>query len=359
MDKKKPIMKLRLQFFFILLLASTTQLIAQEGNFSNFFKAETGDATKLTQAYLSPLFRGIGVGLNSGWYHSARAKNLGKFDVKFMATGAFVPSEDQSFDVRNIGLSNQTRLAPNQSTSFSPTAFGKDIKGPEMELFASDGKPLGSFTLPNGLGFNIVPSPQLQVTVGVIKNTDVSVRYTPKIGNNDFGRFSVFGFGAKHEITSLLFPGKTEKLIPIDIAIAFAYSQINFERKITKDEQLDESNSGRDLNQRIDGKFSGISADIIVSKKLSVFTPFVSLSYNTSKTNVGIKGDFIFKSDPTLPMPNYTTATDPVSIQQNDLAAFRGNIGFQLQLAFFRLYSTYSIGKYQAFTAGIGFGIGK
>lgn len=355
-------MKLRLHFLFILLVASTTQLLAQEeGSFSDFFKSGTGDATKLTQAYLSPLFRGIGVGLNSGWYQSAKAKNLGKFDVKFMATAALVPSEEQSFDVRNIGLSNQTKLAPNQSTSLSPTAFGKDIKGPEMELFSSDGtKPLGNFTLPNGLGVNIVPSPQLQVTVGVIKNTDVSVRYTPKIGTNDFGRFSVLGFGAKHEITSLLFPGKTEKLIPIDVAVAFAYSQIKFERKILKDEQLDESNSGRDLNQRIDAKFSGISADIIVSKKLSVFTPFVSLSYNTSKTNVGVKGDFIFETDPTIiSAAPYTTVTDPVTIKQNDLAALRGNIGFQLQLAFFRLYSTYSISKYQAFTAGIGFGIGK
>lgn len=352
-------MKLRLQILFLLSLSSLTPILAQEGSFSDFFKTGTGDATKLTKAYLSPLFTGIGVGLNSGWYQSAKAKNLGKFDVKFMATAALVPSEDQSFDVRNIGLSNQTRLAPNQNNPNSPTAFGKDIKGPEMELFASDGKPLGSFTLPNGLGFNIVPSPQLQVTVGVIKNTDVSIRYTPKIGNNEFGRFSVLGFGAKHEITSLLFPGKTEKLIPIDIAVAFAYSQINFERKITKDEQLDESNSGRDLNQRIDGKFSGISADIIVSKKLSVFTPFVSLSYNTSKTNVGVKGDFIFRDYSSPLIPTYTTATDPVSIQQNDLAAFRGNIGFQLQLAFFRLYSTYSISKYQAFTAGIGFGIGK
>lgn len=355
-------MKLRLQFFFILLFASATQLLAQE-NFANFFKTGTGDATKLTQAYLSPLFSGIGVGLNSGWYHTARAKNLGKFDVKFMATGALVPSENQSFDVRNIGLSSQTRVAENETNFSSPTAFGKDIKGPEMELFASDGKPLGSFTLPEGSGFNIVPSPQLQVTVGVIKNTDVSIRYTPKIGNNNYGRFSVFGLGAKHEITSLLFPSKTEKLIPIDIAVAFAYSQIKFERKISKDEQLDESKSNRDLNQRIEGKFSGISADIIVSKKLSVFTPFVSLSYNTSKTDIGVRGDFKFKSEPleqTEPQEDqYTTVTDPVSIKQNDLAAFRGNIGFQLQLAFFRLYSTYSISKYQAFTAGIGFGIGK
>jgi|GEM_PF-5792718 len=55
----------------------------------------------------------------------------------------------------------------------------------------------------------------------------------------------------------------------------------------------------------------------------------------------------------------FTTITNPVSLQQTDLAALRGNIGFQVQLAFFRLYSTYSISKYQAVTAGIGIGIGK
>ncbi len=326
-------MKLRIQLLFLFSITFATQLLAQEANFTDFFKTGTGDATKLTQAYLSPLFTGVGIGLNSGWYQTAKAKNLGKFDVKFMATTAIVPNENQSFDVRNIGLSNQTRLS-NQNNFNSPTSFGNDTRGPEIKLYDKNEKELGSFNLPKGSGFNFVPSPQLQVTVGVIKNTEVSVRYTPKIGNNEIGRFSVLGFGAKHEITSLLFPGKTEKLIPIDIAVAFAYSQVKFERKIAKADQLDESNSGKDLNQRIEGKFSGISADIIVSKKLSVFTPFVSLSYNTSKTDVGIKGDFIFKSDPTSPIPDYTTATNPVSIKQNDLAAFLATLAFNYNWPF-------------------------
>lgn len=340
------------------ILAFTTNLFAQEGNFSDFMKTSSADATKLTQAYLAPLFSGIGVGLNSGWYHTAKAKNLGRFDFKFMATAALVPSSDQSFDVRSIGLSSQTRLT-NPSDFNTPTAFGADKAGPKMDLYDKNNQLVGSFNLPNGTGINIVPTPQLQVTVGIIKNTDVSIRYTPKIGNNDVGKFSVLGFGAKHEITSLIFPGKTKKLIPIDIAVAFAYSQIKFERQIATADQLDESNSGKNLNQRVEGKFSGISADIIVSKKLSVFTPFVSLSYNTSKTDIGVKGDFIFRDYTSPIIPTYTTNTDPVNIQQNDLAALRGNIGFELKLAFFRLYSTYSISKYQAFTAGIGLGIGK
>jgi hypothetical protein len=351
----KTIQKLLL---IIVLLATTSHLFAQSNGFTEIIKTGTGDATKLTQAYLSPLFKGIGMGLNSGWYQSAKAKNLGKFDIKFMATTALVPSEDRMFDVRNIGLSSQTQLAPNQNDYNSPTAFGSGKRGPKMDLKDKDGTKIGSFTLPNGSGLNIVPTPQLQLTVGVIKNTDISIRYTPKIGNNSYGRFSVLGFGAKHELTSLIFPGKVGKLVPIDIALAFSYSQVKFERLIAIADQLDESKSGKNLNQRVEGKFSGISADVIVSKKLAAFTPFVSLSYNTSKTDIGVKGDFIV-ANPLTPAQPYSTITNPVSLQQTDLAALRGNIGFQIQLAFFRLYSTYSISKYQAVTAGIGFGIGQ
>lgn len=341
----------------LLLFANTNILFAQSDGFTEIIKTGSGDANKLTQAYLSPLFTGVGIGLNSGWYHSAKAKNLGRFDFKFMATAAIVPSENQIFDVRNIGLSNQTRLS-NPNNFNTPTAFGNNSSGPQMDIYDTNNSKIGSFTLPSGSGFNLIPTPQLQITVGLIKNTDVSIRYSPKIGNDKYGRFSVLGFGAKHELTSLIFPGIVGKLVPIDIAVAFAYSQVNFERLISINEQLDESNSNKNLNQRVEGKFSGISADIILSKKLSVFTPFVSLNYNTSNTNVGIKGDFVIANPPTSSQA-FTTITNPVSLQQTDLAALRGNIGFQIELAFFRLYSTYSISKYQAVTAGIGFGIGK
>ncbi len=308
------------------------------------------DATKLAQAYFSPAFKGFGFGMNSGWYNSAKAKNLGKFDLRIQATAAFVPTSDQAIRFSELGLS--PNVAYDRPTS--PTLFGDDIAGATLSL---KDNPSVKFEMPEGTNFNVVPSPQIQLTVGAIKNTDVSLRYTPKVKGNDFGSVQALGFGVKHEITKYLFPAKTEKIIPMDLAVAFGYNQLKYDYAIKVADQLNDRNPGSDLNQRVKMKLSGFTIDAILSKKLAVFTPFVSVGYNSAKTEFGVLGDYNF-SDPTA-TGGYRDFTDPININQTDISGVRGNLGFSLHLAFFRLYGAYSIGQYQAFTGGIGFGIGK
>jgi hypothetical protein len=350
----------------ILILAITSlsfESYAQDG-VSALVKSGPADAQKLAQAYLNPLFKGIGFGMNSGWYNSAKAKNLGKFDIRFQGSGAIVPLSDQSFDVSKIGLSNKTRV---NGSPITPTAFGDNTTGSLIELFSDDNKKVGEFNMPNGTGLKFVPSPQIQATVGIIKNTDISIRYSPEIGkNSDMGSIQVLGFGVKHEITKLLLPGKSEKIIPVDIAVAFGYNQIKYKYQFKTTAQIDDSNSGQNLNQRVEGTFSGYTFDAILSKKLTIFTPFISVGYNTAKTDIGLLGRYIVRTAvPTLtsPLPNspdkFTTFTDPVKFDQKDITGIRSSLGFSLHLAFFRLYAAYSIGEYSAITGGIGFGIGK
>ncbi len=352
-------------FVYLAVAALPTSLSfnANAQDISDLIKSGPEDATKLAQAYFLPAFKGFGFGMNSAWYNSAKAKNLGKFDLRIQGTGSIVPTADRSINLASLGLSS--RVTYNSPTT--PTLFGKDETGAQVNLRDNAGNNIGSFNMPNGLGFNIVPSPQVQLTVGVIKNTDVSVRYSPKIGNSgDFGTVQVLGFGVKHEITKLLMPGKTEKIIPIDIALAFGYNQLTYDKSIPIEDQLDDKNSGANLNQRVEGKLSGYTFDAIVSKKLAIFTPFASIGYNTAKTELGLLGTYVARTGaPTVTDPNatnddkFTTFVDPVNISQKDIAGLRGNVGFSLHLAFFRLYGSYSIGEYQAVSAGIGFGIGK
>jgi hypothetical protein len=342
------------------LLISFNYAYAQ--NTTNLVKNIPSDATKLAQAYFMPAFKGFGFGMNSGWYNSAKTKNLGKFDVRLIQlSAAFVPTQDQSFDISKLGLSSTTQAKGN---SISPTLLSDAGTAANLSIKDDNGNEVSSITLPNGSGYKYAPSPQLQVTVGIIKNTDVSVRYTPKLGKETgkFGTVQVLGFGVKHEITKYILPGKTEKIIPIDIALAFGYNQLTYSYKLPIAQQIDDQNSGRDLNQKVDIKFSGYTIDAILSKKIAIFTPFVSVGYNSSQTQLKVLGDYVVRTgvNPTLPITNrYSTFTDPVSIKQNDISGLRGDIGFSLHLLFLRLYGAYSIGQYQAVTGGIGFGIGK
>ncbi len=343
---------------FIFLFATLTS--KAQGDFSELIKSGPEDATKLANAYLNPLFKGLGFGANSGWYNSAKAKNLGKFDIRFVGTAALVPQEDQSFDITKIGLSTKTKIKGSGS-GLTPTAFGKEnANRPTVEVLDNNGRTVAEFKMPGVAGISFVPSPQIQATMGLIKNTDVALRYSPAIGNDNFGRLQVLGFGVKHEITPWLLPGKSEKIIPVDIAVAFGYNQTEYNLAIKQEDQIDDSNSGRNLRQRIEGKFTGYTFDAILSKKLAVFTPFVSVCYHSSKTKIGALGEYIVTSGATLTgTRTYTTLTDPVNIEKKAISELRGNIGFSLHLAFFRLYGAYSVGDYQAITGGIGFGIGK
>ncbi|OAQ42224.1 hypothetical protein A5893_03680 [Pedobacter psychrophilus] len=329
-------------------------------NTTNLVKNVPSDATKLAQAYFMPAFKGFGFGMNSAWYNSAKAKNLGKFDIRIQGTAAFVPSEDQSFDISKLGLSSTMQA---KGSPISPTLLSNDTKGSILSVKDDNGNEVTTIELPQGSGIKFAPSPQVQVTVGLIKNTDVSLRYTPQFGKEtgSFGAIQNLGFGIKHEITKYLLPGKTEKIIPIDIALAFGYNQLTYSYKLPIADQLDDRNSGQDLNQKVDIKFSGYTIDAVLSKKLAIFTPFVSVGYNSSQTQLKVLGSYIVRTGATVvpPAPTYSTFTDPVNIKQNDISGLRGNIGFSLHLAFLRLYGSYSVGQYQAVSGGIGFGIGK
>ena len=351
-------------FLIILALSSSTSLFAQS-NVSGIIKAGPADATKLTQAYLNPLFKGLGVGLNSGWTNTAHAKNAGRFELRFGVTGALIPKKDELFDVTKIGLSNNVRPA-NSANFLAPTVAGSKTAGPVLDVFDDNNRKVESFTLPQGRNLPFVPAPQIQASIGLPKGIEITLRAAPKVNlGTDFGSLSMIGGGVKVEIIPLI-AGKTlNKVIPVDIAVAVGYTQFNYKlpldvkpqsNSVPKDGQQSQDFS----NQMIDAQFSGINAEAILSKKLLFFTPFVSVGYNSSKTNAHLKGNYPMITGGSLLGPRtYTTFTDPVNISQKDVNGFRANTGFQLNMAIFRFYASYSLGEYQAVNVGLGIGLGK
>ncbi|MEO8793886.1 MAG: DUF6588 family protein [Daejeonella sp.] len=347
----------------VLTLTFSSSVFAQR-NVSGLIKAGPDDATKLTAAYLNPLFKGLGVGLNSGWNNTAHSKNAGRFEFRLGITGTFVPASDNQFDVTKIGLSSHVRPA-NPSEILAPTLSANKSSGPQMDVYDDDNNKVESFTMPKGQNLPIIPAPQLQATIGLPKGIDLSIRAVPKVNiGNDFGSLSMFGAGAKVELIPLI-AGKTiDKVIPVDIAVAFGYSQFNY--KLPLDVQAPsgsvpkDGNQNQDFsNQMIDATFSGMNAEAIISKKLLFFTPFLSVGYNTSKTKADMLGNYPVVTGGTLISKTYTTFTDPVHLNRDDIQGLKSTIGFQMNLAVLRLYGSYSVGEYNSANVGIGIGLGK
>ena len=351
-------------FVFSCILLSASSVFAQSG-VGELIKSGPADATKLAQAYLNPLFKGMGVGLNSGWHNTANVKKVGRFELRLGATGVTVGQSDRSFDVTKLGLSNTLRPS-NPSSVISPSVAGSDSDGPMMDIFDSNNRKIDSFTLPGGAGISTFPVPQLQGSIGLPKGIELDLRAIPtvKLGE-DFGSVGMIGGGIKIEVLQL-FTGKTaKKLLPIDLAVAAGYTQFTY--KLDLDVQPESGSIKKDpqqsddfTNQKIEAKLSGLNVEAILSKKLLFFTPFISVGYNGSKTIADLKGNYPLVTGATvLGTKTYTSFNNPVSIDQKDISGVRSNLGFQLNLAFFRMYASYSIAEYNAFNAGIGFGIGK
>lgn len=335
-----------------------------QSDVSGLIKSGPADATKLTQAYLKPLFMGLGTGLNSGWNNSAHSKNLLRFDLRVGLTAAVVPPIDENFDVTKIGLSNNIRPS-NPAQVITPTFAGKSTSRAGMTIYDSNNQALESFTMPDGAGLGLIPSPQIQGSIGLSNGVEVSLRAMPKVNlGNDFGSIEMLGGGLKIEVLPLI-SGMATKIFPVDIALAGGFTQFQYQVpldvKVPSGAIPASPEQVKDLsNQRIEAKFSGFTTEAIISKRFLIFTPFVSLGYQTSKTDAGLKGNFpVITGMTLLGQKTYTSFTDPVNIKQTDLDGFRANIGFQLNLAFFRIYGSYGMSEYNSFTGGIGFGLGK
>lgn len=336
-----------LKVLFALFLLVTAQKASAQQDVGSLFVSGPADATKLINAYFDPLYKGLGLGLTDGWTNTAKSKGFLKFDVRVSGSAAFVPQSGRSYDVNTLGLSN-IKPAPGAS-SIGPTAFGDDQEGGKMQVYTSNGVPTGKFfNLPQGVGFHVVPALQFQATLGLPKNIDVTLRAMPKIKlGNDLGSLSMIGFGAKIELLPLIM-GKTEKLVPVDIAISGGFTQYKYALNLNID-------NAANSDQHIDAKFNGVNFDAIISKKILFFTPFASVGYQTSNTNLKALGTYKFATSATTS----ATYVDPISVKQTDIDGVRGSLGFQLKFGFFKFYTSYTQAKYSMVNAGFGFGIGK
>ncbi len=345
------------------MLLLSTKIYAQD-YISALVKSGPADATKLANAYLEPLFKGFGYGINSGWNNTAKTKSLLGFDLRISASAVFIPSADKTFDITKIGLSNNVRPA-DASKTITPTIGGSSAAAPQISVYDDNNRKLETLTLPSGV-LSVIPAPQIQLTAGLVYHTEASLRYMPSVSfGGNVGSISMIGFGLKHNILQD-FVGKTaDKIIPFDLALSVGFTQLKYHLPVSvqpgQGAQPKDNQQNTDFgNQRINGTFNGFNSEVIVSKKILFFTPFASVGYLTSNTNVGLLGNFPITTginNIIQQQPTYTTFTDPISIKERSVSSVKASLGFQLNLAFFRFYAAYTASQYQSVNAGVGFGL--
>ncbi|POY35279.1 hypothetical protein C3K47_15970 [Solitalea longa] len=325
----------------------------------NIIKAKD-DAGKLAQAYLNPFLKGFGTGLNSGWFQTAKTHGLGRFDITITPSVSFVPSSGRSFNLNELGLSPNIKFSPENSTS--PTAMGKSNEGPMVSLMgkhpvSGNDVVLSQFNLPQGAGISFAPAPMAQVSVGLIKGTEVAVRFIPTVNMGNAGTVNLIGFGLKHDIKQWI---PVIKMLPFDLSVMAGFTNLKYKKELElnpdagalpKSQSFDASSA----DQRIEFTSKGFMANAIISKKISVLTVFGAVGYQSTKSEVGMYGKYpVTTAVNAAGTPTYEILVNPIGFSNNDSNGANLTGGFRLKFAVFTVHASGTLAKYPTANAGFG-----
>lgn len=339
-----------------------------EEDIAAFLEANEADAEKLIGAYLQPVIRSLSYGMAGGWYTTAKAHSTLGFDLSFTVNMAFIPTSENFFDPTKLGLTANTvynGARPDGSpgaTPFDPTKPAPTIFGPKDETqytstYDPDGAgPIGpqqyvmrgpeGFNVKKEIGFAAVPTPMIQLGIGVIKNTDIKVRFVPeqKVGES---KIKMFGVGVMHDIKQHI---KGIKLLPFDLSALVAFNSVSGATDLSN---TDASDGIPDSPDGVgDYKFDSWVIQALISKKISVLTGYAGLGYSIVNTNLDVKGRYTIV--PTL--GSAYDLTDPVSIGFKN-KSMRLTLGMRLKLGPIFFNGDYTFQKYNTLSVGFGLAI--
>lgn len=354
------------KFILSLLLASGIATSQAQESVANIFKSGVDYYNAIGNGYLKPFGNGFATGLGSNWYNTADVHSVLGFDLTIGANAVFAPKEDQTF---NLPVS-PSLIADNGETS-APSFAGKG-NGVNLSLY-QNGTKIVSFTTPKGVS-QILPTPTVQFTIGLPVINDVSVRFIPNIKSGDT-EVSMWGVGVKHNFKRWI-PGV--KLLPFDAAAMVSYTHFNVQYNlptsslVTPDKLVNGTTAtvedGWDASmyagQNMHLSANAMSANIILSKKLLIFTPYAGFGITKTHYDVTMAGNYpILTSVKTsngtvvtkngVPVMDYNNEENPLKVT-DDLAMTNLTLGLRLKLALITLHGQYVFQKYPTASVGLG-----
>ena len=321
-------------------------------DYGDIIKGSIADTKILLEGYIGPGMRGLGSGLNQGWYNTAKPHDKFGLDLTITTSLIYVPSDEELYRVDNTQLSKIKLVGydgkPVSLTGSAnvPTIFGPD-KAPTYRVYDQSGVTSSTVEGPPGLDLqnkikltNALPVPMYNFGLGLPKKIDLKVRFAPTLTLGDL-KFNLLGIGIMHDVGQYL-PGV--KALPIDISLFAGYTKMELEQDLSST-----ANTGG-TGQKAAMTINSATVQALVSKKISVLTLYGGIGYNFSDSKIDIKGTYDLDGNGT------PETKDPLSLNFNT-SGFRATAGLRLKFAVFTLHADYTLGGYDALTAGFGINI--
>jgi Family of unknown function (DUF6588) len=313
------------------------------------------DASKLTQNYINPVMKGLMYSMNGGWYTTAKTHKKFGFDITINANASFVPNADQMFAF--IPSDYQFLSLPNGETSLPTVMSENDTEtNVDISIPVGDGTfKVASFDMPGGitndLPVNAIPTPMVQVGLGLPFKTDIKLRLVPNLNFDDNVEASLFGLGLQHNV--LQYFGPLEKL-PLSVSVLAAFTSMNVTYNIEDENATD---NVAVTNGQAEFKMNTWTVQAIASLDFKIITFYGSLGYNNGKSTIKMKGDYDLTYD--LEDGNgivvgtvNETISNPINLDF-DANGVRATIGTRLNLGPFKIFGDYTLQEYNTATLGI------
>lgn len=339
---------------FILMVLALSQVSAQQ-KLTRYFPAGEANAGVLIDHFIKPLGEDICVLPNNGWYTTPKTHKKWGFDLSVTVNTVFVSNEDKSYGFPSglSGLSYSGIDGVNGGPgSPVPTVYGNEGENPEFLIVggANDGI---SFRGPDGFEpskeyvFDAQPIFTLQGGIGLFKNTDLRLRFTPKV-TIQTAEFSNWGVGIMHDLMQHFSTGAGK----FNLSIFLGYTQVNG--------TVDLSGSYAGSGQEAVITSTGFTGQAVIGKEFKIISFYGAVGYDVGNTDVDINGSYDVDTyidlfgDP-VPLNEPFSLTDPYSYKY-DQAGMRFTVGLRLKLGPVTLNGDYSfVGDNRVLTAGFGF----
>ncbi len=332
----------------------------------DFVYGYTNDAKLLLKEYLRPYANIMGANLNAGWYNTAKPHQLGGFDVTATFSIAYAPPVVLSYDLSTLqGL----RAEVNGPTTIAPTAAGDMDVRPELIYSAEVANPVSGapetyemarVTHPNGSGLDWLPMPMAQASIGLIKGTDLTLRYVPELRFGDYGRIGLFGIGGKHSISQWI--PVLNKLNFINIAVQGGYTKLNTSAHLDMQPiaEVPMTNPPNFDDQFLKMDVSGWTINLIASQSIPIITVYEGIGYAGSLVDLALTGNYpvntiVSEAGEDFGKTTYVVMEDPIEgLEFENFRNLRLNAGIRIKLGVLTIHYDFTHTLYSTHTAGVG-----
>ena len=334
----------------------------------------SNDAKLLLTEYMRPYANIMGANLNAGWYNTAKPHKLGGFDLTITGSVAFAPVTALSYNLDDLTELQAEVVGATGSDNLAPTVAGNMESLPELVYTETVINPfteipetfeIARVQHPNGIDINFLPLPMAQLSVGLIKGTDVSLRYVPDIAIGDYGEIGVFGIGGRHSVSQWIPVLKRLKFI--NIAVQGGYTKVGAMANLDiqpGDVEVDpfagDPNAPDWNDQFLNMNLSGWTVNLIASQSIPVITVYEGIGFASSAVDLALLGSYpvntvVAEEGADFGKTTYTVISDPIEeFEVGSGRNLRLNAGLRIKLGILTLHYDFTRTLYNTHTAGLG-----